>query len=52
MSTQRSTSDSRQTLPTQTGTRTDSETAPLMFSTENEVQIQGLFTAESDESPR
>lgn len=45
MSTQHSTSDTRQTLPTQN----EREAAPLMFSTENEVPIQGLFKAESDE---
>ncbi|MFD1587579.1 hypothetical protein ACFR9U_11330 [Halorientalis brevis] len=45
MSTQHSTTSApRQTLPSQTET----ETAPMMFSTENEVQIEGLFTAKSD----
>ena len=47
MSTQHSTTSApRQTLPTQT--QTETETAPMMFSTENEVQIEGLFTAKSD----
>jgi len=48
MSTQRPTADTHQTLPT----NDEPETAPLMFATDNEVKIQGLFTAESDDSPR
>ena len=50
MSTQHTTSDTHQTLPTQPDH--DPDPAPLMFSTENEVPIKGLFEAESDESPR
>ncbi|MFB6179437.1 MAG: hypothetical protein ABEI77_06905 [Halorientalis sp.] len=48
MSTQRSTSDRSRPLPTQT----ESTPAPLMFSTDNEVPIQGLFKAESDDPVR
>jgi hypothetical protein len=50
MSTRPRTDDTRTTeTPTTRTTRTDTGGAPLMFATDNEVQIQGLFEAESDD---
>lgn len=45
MSTKPTPTETRPTMNTQTETRG----APLMFSTENETPIKGLFTAESEE---
>ena len=50
MSTRPRTDDTRTTeTPTTMTTRTDTGGAPLMFATDNEAQIQGLFEAESDD---
>ena len=48
MSTRPRSDDTSTETPTMT-TRTEPTGAPMMFATDNEVQIQGLFEAESDD---
>lgn len=51
MSTQHRTADTHAptTQTNQTAARTEDRGAPMMFATDNEVEIQGLFKAESDD---